>query len=281
MTRTFFGCIAFSNALLSLFLVLVSTSVTAQEQCGTSVIAPNRGYTAWLGTNVVGVYAASSSEGGLKAKLAPIVDRILSDACDSYSYTWDSPFNGGYQFACTIDGGPADGADSVSSVDVPGIGDPGGVYCPGGYAADWYFDEELGHEVVGCGLKNRSLQSCSTAPSPDRERGKPSCGRGNPCDVGSGNKYQAETDFAGVGGSALVFKRYYNSDLETPAAELGMYWRDHYDRKLLFSTDPSFEAYTTVPSRFSRSEPMDASSSSWCQVRHSFRSTRIRASAWP
>ena len=37
------------------------------------------------------------------------------------------------------------------------------------------------------------------------------CTAGNPINIGTGNKYQAESDFAGVGPNPLRFQRYYNS----------------------------------------------------------------------
>ena len=47
---------------------------------------------------------------------------------------------------------------------------------------------------------------------------------GNPINIGSGNKYQVETDYAGIGAESLSFSRAYNS--------LDGLWRTSYSRRL-------------------------------------------------
>jgi len=57
---------------------------------------------------------------------------------------------------------------------------------------------------------------------------------GDPIDVGSGNMYEAVTDYSTIGANPLAFIRYYNS-MATPdtlAKGLGRNWRSNYDRYL-------------------------------------------------
>lgn len=61
------------------------------------------------------------------------------------------------------------------------------------------------------------------------------CSTGNPCSVGTGNKYQEVTDYTTAGRNNLSFTRYYNSlaSNDDPfATELGPRWRSNYDRYL-------------------------------------------------
>lgn len=55
---------------------------------------------------------------------------------------------------------------------------------------------------------------------------QPSCSVGNPIYPTSRNKYQSETDYAGPGASALVFRRFFNS--------LEGFWRHSYSRRISF-----------------------------------------------
>lgn len=78
---------------------------------------------------------------------------------------------------------------------------------------------------------------------------------GNPVNIGTGNKYQVEEDYAGGGATPLRFIRYYNNQLWTgssiPSPEwkrsrLGINWRGHYDRYIRFSNSvaiPTVYAY--------------------------------------
>ncbi len=62
---------------------------------------------------------------------------------------------------------------------------------------------------------------------------------GNPCNVGTGNKFQSVTDYTTSGQHPLSFTRYYNSlppDIATFATELGSRWRSTYDRYLHISS---------------------------------------------
>jgi YD repeat-containing protein len=55
--------------------------------------------------------------------------------------------------------------------------------------------------------------------------------QGNPCNIGTGNKYQSETDYVGAGVYPLQAIRFYNS--RSPAiASWGSNWRGYYDRSI-------------------------------------------------
>lgn len=62
----------------------------------------------------------------------------------------------------------------------------------------------------------------------------------NPIHVGTGNKYQVETDYSGVGISPLGFQRYYNSTAAVKSARLGKNWRGTFDRAIAFAVDPTY-----------------------------------------
>jgi len=54
----------------------------------------------------------------------------------------------------------------------------------------------------------------------------------NPVNANTGNKYQREVDYEGVGPFPLMFVRHYNSQF-IYQSQLGLSWRHHYDRQLL------------------------------------------------
>jgi RHS repeat-associated protein len=55
---------------------------------------------------------------------------------------------------------------------------------------------------------------------------------GNPINARTGNKYQREVDYVGAGTFPLTFVRHYNSQF-TFQSQLGLGWRDNYDRQIL------------------------------------------------
>jgi RHS repeat-associated protein len=61
---------------------------------------------------------------------------------------------------------------------------------------------------------------------------------GNPCNIGTGNKYETVTDYTTTGQNRLHFTRHYNSLAtdNTFAAALGPRWSSNYDRYLDVST---------------------------------------------
>jgi RHS repeat-associated protein len=71
---------------------------------------------------------------------------------------------------------------------------------------------------------------------------------GNPINIGTGNKYQFETDYQGAGDFPLVFDRTYNSDASTfsEAFSFGSGWRHSYER-LIVSTGNSALMVTYRP----------------------------------
>lgn len=58
-----------------------------------------------------------------------------------------------------------------------------------------------------------------------KSAGQPCNGEGNPCDVGTGNKYQTEVDFDT---GSLRFERFYNSLFDTTAGHIGAHWSHSY-----------------------------------------------------
>jgi YD repeat-containing protein len=63
----------------------------------------------------------------------------------------------------------------------------------------------------------------------------------NPCNAGTGNKYQREVDYVGAGAYPLKLERMYNSGGTTPAsvepARWGSQWRGSYDRSIAVNTN--------------------------------------------
>lgn len=58
---------------------------------------------------------------------------------------------------------------------------------------------------------------------------------GNPIDASSGNKFQRERDFVGVGSVDLRFERVYNSHWSAPSGNVGVNWRTNFDRSMLIN----------------------------------------------
>jgi RHS repeat-associated protein len=68
---------------------------------------------------------------------------------------------------------------------------------------------------------------------------KDSCYVGNPINLGTGNKFQIETDYVGAGPFPLVLKRAYNSaaSMQPGVEVIGSHWRNHYERRVYYQ-DP-------------------------------------------
>ena len=99
-----------------------------------------------------------------------------------------------------------------------------------------------------------SSSSCVLAysPIPQKNVGPPSsCAGTNPCNAGTGNKFQPETDYAGIGVYPLHAGRIYNSGAGTPSiitpTVWGSQWRGFYDRSIAVVTNSV--ATTAVISR--------------------------------
>lgn len=97
------------------------------------------------------------------------------------------------------------------------------VYCPGGWSVG---ESEAPHGLPGfCyrPLKNNGPKN----PGPPT-----TCGGTNPINLGSGNKYQRETDYAASSAAGLSMHRHYNSIGNFPYVAVGDNWRLEYDRKI-------------------------------------------------
>lgn len=78
-------------------------------------------------------------------------------------------------------------------------------------------------------------------PPPDKQLGDPPCPPGscppkvgNPINTATGNKFQAESDFAGT--ALLQFVRFYNSAATAPTHLLGAHWTNTYTRRIAISS---------------------------------------------
>lgn len=97
-------------------------------------------------------------------------------------------------------------------------------FCPAGYT-----------------LSGSTCTLPSDTPDPQKNVDTPNCALGNPCNAGTGNKYQREVDYAGGGLFPLRAERTYNSGGTTPSAVQGTVWgsqwRGSYDRSIGFATN--------------------------------------------
>ena len=59
----------------------------------------------------------------------------------------------------------------------------------------------------------------------------PSCSEGNPINAATGNKFQMETDYVGIGSNSLELRRYYNSQ-DYSSSAFGAKWHSTYHRGL-------------------------------------------------
>jgi len=58
--------------------------------------------------------------------------------------------------------------------------------------------------------------------------------KGNPINIGTGNKFQQEIDYAGAGPFPLTITRYYNSRSVNSVRHWGIGWTSYYDRRIQF-----------------------------------------------
>lgn len=84
------------------------------------------------------------------------------------------------------------------------------------------------------GQTRDSLGICLPNQAQKNAGSPPTCNLTNPVNGATGNKYQVETDYVGVGQFPLEFKRHYNSDYES-LQTVGSHWRHTYERQLIFS----------------------------------------------
>jgi YD repeat-containing protein len=76
----------------------------------------------------------------------------------------------------------------------------------------------------------------------------PTCG--NPVNPGTGNKFQAELDFAGTGPSPLRFERFYNSGRPALDRVLGGFWQHTYTSKIAPDSATQLTAYRNDGKQF-------------------------------
>ena len=100
--------------------------------------------------------------------------------------------------------------------------------CPAGYSPTSQSQGE--GFTYFCGT---SISASIIGPSEDeKDSGCDGNNVGNPCNVATGNKFRAETDFSGGG---FTFTRYYNSLGRNFNRDLGSRWSHSYQRRLLVS----------------------------------------------
>lgn len=121
-------------------------------------------------------------------------------------------------------------------------------YCPAG--GSYYIYEDICVYASACiaPQKRNATTGICELPStlaiiPLKNTGKPPlCSSGgNPINIGTGNKYQPETDYQGAGDFPLVFERTYNSDASTVSERLGTGsgWRHSYERSIASAANSS------------------------------------------
>jgi RHS repeat-associated protein len=238
------------SALVLLYLGAIPTDVRAQQSCAATV-SPDSG---WTTESASGVSSYGFNDDSPSWQdIASTVERrtinlMLATGWQSFS------MNRQVESTCFIDDGvcinyPWSGVDQWGE---PQQNDGGwesthlvlrpAYSCRSGYA--------LGYSPVGdpiCEVANVNLRQCVEA-KPDPNRGcSADAMEGNPCNLATGNKYQSELDYRAAAGSALEYKRYYNSDVTTPLGSHGKQWRGSFDRYLVFSFDASVTAAHSGP----------------------------------
>jgi len=134
---------------------------------------------------------------------------------------------------------------------------PGGIICsnpntpyspPQPFQYVLYFFGNFPTNTIFYGSTKSNDQSLCVAPSsvaiiPLKNTGPPPLcsSAGNPINIGTGNKYQPETDYQGAGDFPLVFERTYNSDAATVSERLGTGsgWRHSYERSIASTANSS------------------------------------------
>ncbi|MBT9520770.1 MAG: RHS repeat protein, partial [Dechloromonas sp.] len=84
-----------------------------------------------------------------------------------------------------------------------------------------------------------SGSSCELPPNtldPKKNLGCNGEFEGNPCNAGTGNKFQVERDYIGSGPFALSFMRYYNGG-QVERADLGDKWRHSFSRSIAYASN--------------------------------------------
>ena len=86
--------------------------------------------------------------------------------------------------------------------------------------------------VSGCSASDTAVVFYDPNPTKTKKNqgAQNMCNGTNPINGGTGNKYQLETDYEGVGLHPLVFQRYFNST-DTQAGALGKKWGHSYSSR--------------------------------------------------
>ena len=236
---------------LGLILVLGSLAANAQTQyCADDMVAPYQGFGSSFSASNIFVSSfdgASNYDDLLSLWETRSVNRHLGTGWTSFSYVRGAGHPSQNPQVWTWSGYHPGLSPPNRSGTANAYINTSKTFCPNGYTLHYGFYN--GHSnTFYCEVEDKNVRACNTEPKPDKERGQ--CGLpmdGNPCNVASGNKYQVETDFTGVGPFPLRLERYYNSDLETPSTNLGDQWRHFYDRKIFFSTGWPHNTYHSGP----------------------------------
>jgi YD repeat-containing protein len=115
---------------------------------------------------------------------------------------------------------------------------PGGVQTVDGFQMFQKFGCPAGYTIQGQTAESSwcwngvGPNTPPVAPiDPKKNLGCPFCLAGNPLNVGTGNKYQAELDYKGAGAHPLHFERFYNSG-PAESTTFEAKWRGSYDRSI-------------------------------------------------
>lgn len=108
--------------------------------------------------------------------------------------------------------------------------------CPAGFIEQYHAYDPNAYRSIDGGLSSVVLQLPDVCfkPVPYDPKNLGACTgpnqtAGNPVSIGTGNKFQQETDILPNSVGALSFVRYYNS-FQMGSRELGLQWRHSYDR---------------------------------------------------
>jgi len=114
--------------------------------------------------------------------------------------------------------------------------------CPAGFIEQYYAYDPYAYRSIDGGLSSIVLQLPDVCfkPVPYDPKNLGTCTgpnqtAGNPVSIGTGNKFQQETDIFPSAIGTLSFVRYYNS-FQTGSRELGLQWRHSYDRSVNIDT---------------------------------------------
>ncbi len=191
----------------------------------------------------IGSNAMAAAQNAIDTANASVFPPTTFALCGISTSTPYPGYSGGLYFTAFQGGNPP-----PITCDTPiygGIGPntitPGTVTDCGG-ACSVNDDKNLGLPASSPTVPSPSLGP-SNAISSQGQCGRDSMSVGNPINVGTGNKFQSETDYRSGGASPLEFTRTYNSALKfvrasvvntaVVSASLGSNWRGSYDRSII------------------------------------------------